>query len=1718
MLSKQHVYKWFFFFALLVNYSLSAQPALVWTKLSPANPPSPRFGAPMAFDANSEKLILFGGQAGASPSNQTWTFNTATVQGTWVDLNPTSSPQPSTEASMAYDPTVGKLILFGGTSGSRETQAYNGIANTWTLLTTSGPLARAGASMAFDPSLGEIILFGGTNVATYFDDTWRFNSTSKVWTQLTPAMSPGPRTEAPMAVDPQLHAPVIFGGFLLDVNGEHYFNDTWAFLSDFNTWTNLDPSPPLPAPRAGASMVADPLLNRLILFGGFNKTTGTLYNDTWVFDFISNTWTDVTPTDSPSGRWDASMAFDSVTGRTVLFGGSITLAGNGINDTWSLTTASPPQITSANSTTFTVGQPSSFTVTTTGSPVPTITESGILPTGINFVDHGDGTATLSGTPAVSTGGVYEIIFTAENGNAPNAVQNFTLTIDESPVFTSGNSVTFPEGVFSSFIVTTLGFPKPAITEMGILPTGVMFKDNNDGTATLFGTPSVGTAGSYSLTFTASNGIAPDAMQSFTLTITIPPQSPIITSANAATFQVGTFSSFVVTTTGSPTPSITEIGILPTGVNFVDNGNGTGTLSGTPAVSTGGKYNITFKASNGVPPTASQSFTLTVNESPTITSANATSVPQGFPFVFHVTTTGFPTPMIAEMGALPPGVSFMDNGNGTGTLSGTPSTSGTFPIAFIASNGVSPNAMQNFTLTVTSTTASPTITSANSATFTVGTFSTFTVTTTGSPTPSISETGILPAGVNFLDNGNGTATLSGTPAVSTGGTYKLTFTAINGISPNATQNFTLNVLENPMITSGNAVTFPEGQFSSFIVTTTGNPAPSLAEEGILPTGITFTDNGNGTGTLSGTPAPGTAGRYDITFSAMNGVGPIAIQAFALTITTTSSNPTITSADATSFEVGKFSTFLVTTTGSPTPLIMESGILPAGVNFIDNHNGTATFSGTPSNNTQGVYTITFTAVNGVMPDAFQTFKLTVTESPTITSPSSATFPQQQPINFLITTAAFPTASITESGILPTGVNFVDNGNGTASLTGTPAAGTAGTYELLFMANNGVSPAATQKFMLTITALPESPTITSANSTTFTVGESSTFLITTTGSPTPTIMISGVLPTGVNFVDNGEGTATLSGNPARGSGGVYTITITAANGISPDAVQTFTLTVNENPTITSPNARTQPVGQFFSFTVTTHGFLTPMIMEMGALPAGVTFTDNGNGTATLSGTPQPGSAGVYMITFVASNGINPQAIQLFILTITAFPESPAITSPNSTIFTAGTFSTFEVTTTGSPTPAITQAGILPIGVKFIDNGNGTGTLSGTPAITSQGVFPITFTAANGVSPDAVQNFTLTVEGSPVITSPRTVTFPVGIFASFTVTTSGFPVPTITETGILPAGINFKDNGNGTATLSGIAAAGTAGSYALLLTASNGILPNGTQAFTLIISTTAFSPMFTSPASTTFEVEVFSSFLVTTTGAPPASITESGALPAGVTFVDNGNGTATISGTPAPGTVGTYSLILTAANGVAPNAVQNFTLNVVQAGAQVVLQVSPNPAAFGQPVTLTATVQPAAATGTVTFFDSNQALGTVSLVNGKATLVVPSFSIGTHLLTARYNGNTLFPPATSNAVTLVVEGAQPPINVRGFQKVNRFATQADYVNIISWDAPTQGTTIVEFRIYADKDLKKLLAKVKNHGRLRFRDHERKKGKTYTYSIVSVDQFGNVSTPVVVKVKPIHH
>ncbi len=190
---------------------------------------------------------------------------------------------------------------------------------------------------------------------------------------------------------------------------------------------------------------------------------------------------------------------------------------------------------------------------------------------------------------------------------------------------------------------------------------------------------------------------------------------------------------------------------------------------------------------------------------------------------------------------------------------------------------------------------------------------------------------------------------------------------------------------------------------------------------------------------------------------------------------------------------------------------------------------------------------------------------------------------------------------------------------------------------------------------------------------------------------------------------------------------------------------------------------------------------------------------------------------------------------LTLDVVSVGISFTSPNVTTFTVGVMESFMVTASGNPTPTISflhaQSDNLPSDVSFTP-GNGTAMLSGLAESGYGGVYNLKFGATNGVTADVTQTFTLMVQEAPTITHTGSAAFEVGVSHSFTITTSSYPTPTISLSGSIPDGVEFTDNGDGTASVSGTPGVGTEGDYPIIITASNGVLPNASQPYTLTVN----------------------------------------------------------------------------------------------------------------------------------------------------------------------------------------------------------------------------------------------------------------------------------------------
>jgi hypothetical protein len=164
---------------------------------------------------------------------------------------------------------------------------------------------------------------------------------------------------------------------------------------------------------------------------------------------------------------------------------------------------------------------------------------------------------------------------------------------------------------------------------------------------------------------------------------------------------------------------------------------------------------------------------------------------------------------------------------------------------------------------------------------------------------------------------------------------------------------------------------------------------------------------------------------------------------------------------------------------------------------------------------------------------------------------------------------------------------------------------------------------------------------NNPAFTVGQPGSYTPVLTGTPAPTVSVSpGTLPAGLQL---NPATGVISGTPAQGTDKTYDITLTAHNGIGPDATLPVKLVIL-SPSSSAPSLKPDPnnpaftVGQPGSYTPVLTGTPAPTVsVSPGTLPAGLQLNP---ATGVISGTPAQGTDKTYDITLTAHNGIGPDA----------------------------------------------------------------------------------------------------------------------------------------------------------------------------------------------------------------------------------------------------------------------------------------------------------------------------------------------------------------------------------------------------------------------------------------------------------------------------------------------
>jgi hypothetical protein len=167
------------------------------------------------------------------------------------------------------------------------------------------------------------------------------------------------------------------------------------------------------------------------------------------------------------------------------------------------------------------------------------------------------------------------------------------------------------------------------------------------------------------------------------------------------------------------------------------------------------------------------------------------------------------------------------------------------------------------------------------------------------------------------------------------------------------------------------------------------------------------------------------------------------------------------------------------------------------------------------------------------------------------------------------------------------------------------------------------------------------------------------------------------------------------------------------------------------------------------------------------------------------------------------------------------------------------------------------------------------------------------------------------------------------------------------------------------------------------------------------------------------FTATVSSLSGTPTGTVTfNDGATPLGTAALSGGQAqlsTSTLS-------VGTHSITATyngsATFSTSTSAALMQTVNATIVATTTTLTSSLDPSVSGQSVTLTATVSPSTATGTVTFYDNGTSIGSAALSSGTAKLSISTLSVGTHPITATYNGDSKDSSSTSNIVSQNVTG----------------------------------------------------------------------------------------------------
>jgi len=853
---------------------------------------------------------------------------------------------------------------------------------------------------------------------------------------------------------------------------------------------------------------------------------------------------------------------------------------------------------------------------------------------------------------------------------------------------------------------------------------------------------------------------------------------------------------------------------------------------------------------------------------------------------------------------------------TGNISGVPtSSSGTPVVVTITATNSKTSTSKNVSILVKP--PAPVITSAAAFVATAGT-TPFKYQTVVTPSTGLSYTispSSPPAGWSNLSI-SGTGELSGTALV--GGTFVITITATNATgSASLPLAVTVNLpadapsyagVSNPSGTAGTSFAFTPNFGTSAQITT-------YSISGNLPTGLSFSTS---TGLISGTTQ--VAGTFPISITATRG-GLSATANLSLVINPPANAPVaiVSGGNVRTATVG--TAFSVTVTGDLLPTgftIDETALANAGLSATGLTSATATISGTPTK--VGTFSIPIVARNLAGSGPATNLLLTVNphpEAPQVVSTPSVTARVGVPLTPFVLAAKSagsdivpPAVTFAMLGTLPAGLGFDGS---TGVISGQPAPGTAGDYKVVFSATKVGTPGATGLGLeVTLNVLPPLtvPEITSNGTAAGQVGQSFSYAITATNSPTA--YTAAPLPAGLSL-----GGGVISGVPTTATGSTpFSVTLAASNGDgagNPKVLLISLAPAPATPVVTSALSATGRVGSPFSYKIDASE--SPTSYAALNLPGGLSVSV---GTGQISGSPT--QAGTFVATIRAANAAGLGAAESLTISVSPAPSAPVISSAPTATGEVGVQSSYQIAAAPAAT-SYSVSGNLPPGLTLNST---TGLIKGSP--TQAGTFTVAVAATGEGGTSLPQSVVFTIKPSalaPLVTSPGTASGNVGSLFSYQIEATNPPLVTRDAVNLPPGLVVNPFTGQITGTPT------TVGTTVASLVAANGVGAGPTRDLTIVIGPSLSAPVISGAMSVSGQVGVSFSYGITA-GGTPTSYELTGA-PAWMLLNTT---TGVITGTPT--SPGSFAVSAVARNAAGVSAPFPMTVNVAPAANTPVITSS--------------------------------------------------------------------------------------------------------------------------------------------------------------------------------------